>query len=416
MNFLEELKWRDLVKDVMDEEALLKRMETKMTAYCGFDPTADSLHVGHLQQLILLKRYQLQGHHPIALLGGATGMVGDPSGKSSERSLQTLEQVSHNVESIRKQIEQILDVENNEITVLNNYDWLSKISMIELLRDYGKYFNVNTMLAKDIVSSRLDTGISFTEFSYTILQAIDWLHLLEHHNCEVQIGGSDQWGNLLSGSELIRKKLGHEVEVYGITSPLITKSDGSKFGKSEGGNVWLNPELTDSYTFYQFWINSSDQDIEGFLKRLSLKPVDEIKAILEEHFKAPEKRIAQRELAKELTLLVHGQEGLDNALMITDALFNNDVFSLSVSQLQQAFANATKVTVSEDQLLIDALVENKLIHSKREARQLITQNALELNGKKVEGFDTMLTKENALDNSLSIVKRGKKHYFLIEHI
>lgn len=416
MNFLEELKWRDLVKDVMDEEALLKRMETKMTAYCGFDPTADSLHVGHLQQLILLKRYQLQGHHPIALLGGATGMVGDPSGKSSERSLQTLEQVSHNVESIRKQIEQILDVENNEITVLNNYDWLSQISMIELLRDYGKYFNVNTMLAKDIVSSRLDTGISFTEFSYTILQAIDWLHLLEHHNCEVQIGGSDQWGNLLSGSELIRKKLGHEVEVYGITSPLITKSDGSKFGKSEGGNVWLNPELTDSYTFYQFWINSSDQDIEGFLKRLSLKPVDEIKAILEEHFKAPEKRIAQRELAKELTLLVHGQEGLDNALMITDALFNNDVFSLSVSQLQQAFANATKVTVSEDQLLIDALVENKLIQSKREARQLITQNALELNGKKVEGFDTMLTKENALDNSLSIVKRGKKHYFLIEHI
>ena len=415
MNFLEELKWRNLVKDVMDEEALLKRMETKMTVYCGFDPTADSLHVGHLQQLILLMRYQQQGHHPIALIGGATGMVGDPSGKSSERSLQTLDVISHNVDSIKNQIETVLDVDNKEVTVLNNYDWLSKISMIELLRDYGKHFNVNTMLAKDNVASRLETGISFTEFSYTILQAIDWLTLLKEHNCEVQIGGSDQWGNLLSGSELIRKELGHETQVYGITSPLITKSDGTKFGKSEGDNVWLDSSKSDSYTFYQFFINTSDSDIEDFMKRLSLKAVDEIKEIISQHNEAPEKRLAQIELAKELTEIVHTQEGLDNALMITDALFNNDVFSLSVPQLKQAFKNASKVSVNEDQLLIDVLVSKKLIQSKREARQLITQGALELNGQKVETFDQMLLKENALDNSLSIVKRGKKNYYLIEH-
>ena len=415
MNFLEELKWRNLVKDVMDEEALLKRMETKMTVYCGFDPTADSLHVGHLQQLILLMRYQQQGHHPIALIGGATGMVGDPSGKSSERSLQTLDVISNNVDSIKNQIETVLDVDNKEVTVLNNYDWLSKISMIELLRDYGKHFNVNTMLAKDNVASRLETGISFTEFSYTILQAIDWLTLLKEHNCEVQIGGSDQWGNLLSGSELIRKELGHETQVYGITSPLITKSDGTKFGKSEGDNVWLDSSKSDSYTFYQFFINTSDSDIEDFMKRLSLKAVDEIKEIISQHNEAPEKRLAQIELAKELTEIVHTQEGLDNALMITDALFNNDVFSLSVPQLKQAFKNASKVSVNEDQLLIDVLVSKKLIQSKREARQLITQGALELNGQKVETFDQMLLKENALDKSLSIVKRGKKNYYLIEH-
>lgn len=415
MNFLQELKTRNLVKDIMDEEALLNRMKTPMTIYCGFDPTADSLHVGHLQQLILLKRYQQQGHHPIALIGGATGMVGDPSGKSSERTLQSLEVISHNVKSIKKQIESVLYSKDNEVKVLNNYDWLSKISMIELLRDYGKHFSINTMLAKDIVASRLETGISFTEFSYTILQAIDWYTLLKEHNCEVQIGGSDQWGNLLSGAELIRKQLGHEVKVYGITSPLITKSDGSKFGKSEGGNVWINPELTDAYTFYQFWINTADADIKDFLYRLSLKPLNEIDEVLELHQQAPEQRIAQKALAAELTLLIHKQEGLDNALKITDALFSNDVMSLNSAQLRSAFSNATKVEVSEDTLLADVLVENKIISSKREVRQLITQKALEVNGQKVEDFDFVLSKENAIDQSLSIVKKGKKNFYLINH-
>lgn len=413
MNFLEELKWRNLVKDVMDEEALEKRMETPMTIYCGFDPTADSLHVGHLQQIILLKRYQNQGHHPIALIGGATGMIGDPSGKKSERSLLSFEQVDHNVKGIKKQIENILD---HNVTVLDNKSWLGNLNLLEFLRDTGKYFNINTMLAKDIVASRLETGISFTEFTYTILQALDWLYLLENHQCEVQIGGSDQWGNLMSGADLIRKKCGFETKVYGITSPLITKSDGSKFGKSEGGNVWINPELTDSYTFYQFWINTADADIEDFMKRLSLKSVEEIKQIIENHNKHPEKREAQKALASELTALIHGEEGLNDALKITDALFNNDVFSLNPQQLRQAFKNATKIEISQDMNLADLLVENKLISSKREVRQLISNKALELNGKKVDSFDEMVCKANAIDGSLSIIKKGKKNFYLVEHL
>ncbi len=413
MNFLEELKWRNLVKDVMDEEALLERMKEPMTIYCGFDPTADSLHVGHLQQLILLKRYQNQGHHPIALIGGATGMIGDPSGKSAERSLLTFEEVDHNVKSIKVQIERLL---SEPVTVLDNKEWLGKMNLLEYLRDTGKYFSINTMLSKETISSRLETGISYTEFSYTILQAMDWLHLLENHNCQVQIGGSDQWGNLISGADLIRKKYGDKVSVYGITSPLITKSDGTKFGKSEGGNVWINPQLTDAYTFYQFWINTSDADIEDFMKRLSLKSVDEIQSILDEHQKAPEKRIAQKALAEELTEMIHKQEGLENALMITDALFNNDVFALNSEQLKVAFSNATKIEVTQDELLADVLVNNQLIKSKREVRQLITQNALELNGVKVTEFDQLLSKENAIDQKLSIVKKGKKNYYLIEHI
>ncbi len=412
MNFLEELKWRHLVKDVMDEEALLERMKQPMTIYCGFDPTADSLHVGHLQQLILLKRYQNEGHHPIALIGGATGMIGDPSGKSAERSLLSFEEVDHNVKSIKVQIERLL---SEPVTVLDNKEWLGQVNLLEFLRDTGKFFSINTMLAKETISSRLDTGISYTEFSYTILQAMDWLHLLENHNCQVQIGGSDQWGNLISGADLIRKKHGDQVNVYGITSPLITKSDGTKFGKSEGGNVWINPELTDAYTFYQFWINTSDADIEDFMKRLSLKSVEEIQSILHEHQQAPEKRLAQKALAQELTQMIHKQEGLENALMITDALFNNDVFSLNSEQLKVAFSNAAKIEISQDELLADVLVNHQLIKSKREVRQLITQNALELNGQKVTEFDQRLSKGDAIDQRLSIVKKGKKNYYLIEH-
>lgn len=412
MNFLEELKWRHLVKDVMDEEALLERMKQPMTIYCGFDPTADSLHVGHLQQLILLKRYQNEGHHPIALIGGATGMIGDPSGKSAERSLLSFEEVDHNVKSIKVQIERLL---SEPVTVLDNKEWLGQVNLLEFLRDTGKFFSINTMLAKETISSRLETGISYTEFSYTILQAMDWLHLLENHNCQVQIGGSDQWGNLISGADLIRKKHGDQVNVYGITSPLITKSDGTKFGKSEGGNVWINPELTDAYTFYQFWINTSDADIEDFMKRLSLKSVEEIQSILHEHQQAPEKRLAQKALAQELTQMIHKQEGLENALMITDALFNNDVFSLNSEQLKVAFSNAAKIEISQDELLVDVLVNHQLIKSKREVRQLITQNALELNGQKVTEFDQRLSKGDAIDQRLSIVKKGKKNYYLIEH-
>ncbi len=413
MNFIEELKWRNLFKDVVDENQLEERMNEPMTVYCGFDPTADSLHIGHLQQILLLKRWQQQGHHPIALVGGGTGMIGDPR-PTTERQLQSLEQVQANAKCIQKQIELVLETDtNNNVKVVNNYEWLSKMTLLEFLRDYGKYFNINTMIAKDTIASRLDTGISFTEFTYTILQAIDWLMLFEKYNCEVQIGGSDQWGNLLSGVDLIRKVKAKSV--FGVTSPLITKSDGSKFGKSEGKNVWLDPEKTDSYTFYQFWINVADEDVIDFLKRLSMKPVDQIKEIEKIHFEAPEKRYAQKELAKELTLLVFKEEGLNSAIRISNALFNGDVLSLNAQQLRQVFQDAKSVVLSEDKNLIDTLVENQIITSKREVRQLIQQGSLQLNGIVVNDFETMITKDNAIEEKISIIKKGKKNYYIIEH-
>ncbi len=398
---------------MVDENQLEERMKEPMTVYCGFDPTADSLHIGHLQQILLLKRWQQEGHHPIALVGGGTGMIGDPR-PTTERQLQSLEQVQTNAKCIQKQIELVLETENNNnVTVVNNYEWLSKMTLLEFLRDYGKYFNINTMIAKDTIASRLDTGISFTEFTYTILQAIDWLMLFEKYNCEVQIGGSDQWGNLLSGVDLIRKVKAKSV--FGVTSPLITKSDGSKFGKSEGKNVWLDSTKTDSYTFYQFWINVADDDVIDFTKRLSMKPVEEIMEIEKIHFEAPEKRYAQKELAKELTLLVFKSDGLESAMRISDALFNGDVLSLNANQLRQVFQDARSIVLSEDKNLIDTLVENQLIKSKREVRQLIQQGSLQLNGKVVTDFETMITKENAVENKISIIKKGKKSYYIIDH-
>ena len=268
MNFIEELKWRNLFKDCTDEEALIERLKTPISLYCGFDPTADSLHIGHLQQIILLLRYQKAGHHPIALIGGGTGMIGDPR-PTSERQLLTAQQVQHNAVCIQKQIESIVD--QGQLTVINNYDWLGSLSLVDFLRDYGKFFNIATMLTKDTIASRLQTGLSFTEFTYTILQAIDYLHLNEDYDVQLQIGGSDQWGNLVSGVELIRKTHQDNRKVFGVTSPLITKSDGSKFGKSEGKNIWLDANKTDSYTFYQYLLNCADEDVEDFLKRLSLQ-------------------------------------------------------------------------------------------------------------------------------------------------
>lgn len=268
MTLLEDLKWRGLVKDCTDLEGLAEKLKKPVTAYCGFDPTADSLHIGHLQQIMLLKRYQQAGHRPIALCGGATGMIGDPR-PTSERKLITLEEVTYNVECIKKQLAKFIDFSQDKALLLNNHDWLGKLTLLDFLRDYGKYFNVSYMIAKDTISSRLQSGISFTEFTYTILQAADWLHLYRNFNCEVQFGGSDQWGNLVSGSDLIRKIEGEKAKVFGITSPLITKSDGSKFGKSEGANVWLDPTKTSAYEFYQFWINVADDDVINFLKKLT---------------------------------------------------------------------------------------------------------------------------------------------------
>lgn len=415
MNFIEELKWRNLFKDCTDEAALIERLKTPITLYCGYDPTADSLHIGHLQQLILLKRYQLQGHHPIALVGGGTGMIGDPR-PTSERSLLSDDDVTRNAAALEKQIAFILRQETNEIRFENNANWLKKLDLITFLRDYGKYFSINTMIAKDTIASRLQTGISFTEFSYTILQAIDWLELFERYQCEVQIGGSDQWGNLVSGSDLIRKIKGPEIKVFGITSPLITKSDGSKFGKSEGKNIWLDPEKTSPYEFYQYIINVSDSDIEDYLKRLSLASVDQLTKVIADTKAEPHKRIGQKFLAEELTELVFGKAALDDALFITDTLFKGDIGVLNGKQIEAAFDRAEGLEISQDLPLVDVLVELKAATSKREARQLIEGSSISVNGDKVTSSDYELCKDCAIDQRYTIIRKGKKHYFLIKHV
>lgn len=411
MNFIEELIWRGLVKDVTDIDGLKKHLSTSRVVYCGFDPTASSLHIGHLQQLILLMRYSLAGHKPIVLIGGVTGMIGDPR-PTTERSLQSLDVIEKNVESLAVQIKGIV---GSHCVVDNNANWLKPLSMISLLRDYGKYFNISQMIAKDIISSRLNKGISFTEFTYTILQAIDWLELFKRYNCTVQIGGSDQWGNLLSGYELMRKMPDLEADVYGITSPLITKSDGSKFGKSEGENIWLDSNLTSPYTFYQYLLNSADADIEELLKRLSLQSVEFIQDLMEKHQQAPHLRVAQKHLASELTQLVFGDNGLESALRITDALFNSNYTQLSAFELSIAFKDATMVTINQDANLVDVLVDNKLISSKREARQLINSGSILVNSVKVDNIDYVLLKDNAIDSQYSIIRKGKKTYYLIKH-
>lgn len=414
MNFLEELEWRGLLKDVTNKENLQKRMADPITLYCGYDPTADSLHVGHLQQLILLKRYQKEGHHPIALIGGATGMIGDPR-PTTERSLLSNEDLQHNIKCLSEQITGILNSDNNPVKIVNNAEWLGEMTMLEFLRDYGKFFSVNTMLAKDTIASRLSTGISFTEFSYTILQAIDYLHLYENHNVELQVGGSDQWGNLVSGTDLIRKVKGHEVEVFGATSYLITKSDGSKFGKSEGENIWLDPKRTDAYAFYQYFVNCSDDDIVDFTRRLSMTTPEEINALEAEFKEAPHKRAMQIALAKELTLLLHGEEGLETAEAMTQALFSGNVQDLTSYQIRSAFADSNTIDVSEDQNLVDLLIETKIMPSKREARQMIGQGAISVNGHVIKDLDYVVTKEQAFDKSLTLIRKGKKTYYILNH-
>ena len=412
MKFIDELRWRGLVKDCTDVEGLEKRVDEPMTVYCGFDPTADSLHVGHLQQIILLRRWQMNGHTPIALCGGFTGMIGDPR-PTTERKLLTHEEVLHNAECIKSQLAKFLSFDGSNAAIMeNNNNWLGSMTLLDFLRDYGKLFNVAYMLQKDTIKRRLDSGISYTEFSYTILQAIDFLKLYQNRNCQAQIGGSDQWGNLTTGTELIRKVCGEEAQVFGITSPLITKSDGSKFGKSEGKNIWLDPKRTSAYEFYQFWLNTPDADIIDYLKRLSLRTSEEIMA-LEESFKtAPEKREAQKALAAELTGLVHGEEGLAKALKITETLFSGNIMDLSADEIREGLADAAKCEVDDGILLIDGLVAAGVSKSKRDARHLIQQGSIQVNGKKTTDLAAALNRSDAVDNSFSILKKGKKNYYI----
>lgn len=411
MNFFEELQWRGLIKDVIDEQQVKQLVENPTTVYIGFDPTADCLHVGHLQQICILKRWQNAGHHVIALAGGATGMIGDPK-PTQERKMLNAQEIKHNVECIKQQLSRFIDFDHGTATLVDNYDWLGKLSLIDFLRDYGKFFNVNYMIAKDTIAKRLETGISFTEFTYTILQAIDFLKLHQEYGCAIQLGGSDQWGNLVSGVDLIRKVMGSDEKVYGITSPLLTKSDGGKFGKTETGTVWLGADRTSPYEFYQFWVNTADSDIINYLKRLSFKTPEEIMALEQTLQQAPEKREAQKALAAELTQIVHGEKGLASALKITDTFFNGNFAQLSEDELLQGIASMKKVQINEGLSLLDALVESKIAPSKREARTLISGNSISVNGAKVTDENFEVNKENALFNHV-IIRKGKKNYFVL---
>ena len=411
MTFLEDLKWRGLVKDCTDLEGLSEKLKSSVTAYCGFDPTADSLHVGHLQQIMLLRRYQEAGHTVIALCGGATGMIGDPR-PTTERKLITLDEVAHNVECIKKQLGLFLDFDGGKALLLNNHDWLGNINLLDFLRDYGKYFNVSYMIAKDTISSRLKSGISFTEFTYTILQAADWLHLYKNYKCELQIGGSDQWGNLVSGSDLIRKIEGDKAKVFGITSPLITKSDGTKFGKSEGGNVWLDSTKTSAYEFYQFWVNIEDNDVINSLKKLTLLSKQEIEELEVSLVNEPHLRNAQKALAENLTILVHGQAAYDSVLNITKTLFGGDIRTLTLQELKDGLNGAKTCILEDNSNLVNTLVLIGAASSNREARELIKNNSIQVNGIKVNDFEFNISSNDALYNELCIIKKGKKNWFV----
>ena len=413
MKFFEELQWRGLVKDVTDKEALDEKLKNPLTCYCGFDPTADSLHIGHMQQIMLLRRYQLAGHRPIALCGGGTGMIGDPR-PTTERKLLNLKELGHNVECIKKQLAHFLDFSDGKALLLNNFDWLGTMDLLTFLRDYGKYFNISYMLAKDTIASRLETGISFTEFTYTILQAIDFLTLYRDYDCVLQIGGSDQWGNLVSGTELIRKICGEKAKAFGVTSPLITKSDGSKFGKSEGANIWLDAEKTSPYQFYQFWINVADSDVISLLKRLSFRSPEEIMTLENSMKEAPHLREAQKALAEEMTVFAHGEKALEVAIKITNTFFRGDIRELSFEELKQGVGGMPMISIKSGLNLTDALIETSIASSKREARELIKNGSILVNGIKIMDAEFIVTRDDAFNHELCIIKKGKKNWFVCQ--
>lgn len=418
MELLQDLAWRGIIYQQTDEEGIKDALgKEKISLYCGVDPTADSMHIGHLLPFLTLRRFQEHGHRPIVLVGGATGLIGDPSGKSEERKLLTLETVQDNVAGIKKQLESIFefDGENGAIMV-NNYDWAGSMDIVTFLRDIGKHIGVNYMLAKDTIASRLETGISFTEFTYTILQALDFLHLYENQNCRLQIGGSDQWGNITSGLELIRKMQPEGSKAFGLTIPLVTKADGTKFGKSESGAVWLDPEKTTPYEFYQFWINTADADVVKYLKYftfLSHEEIEQLEASVQEE---PHLRKAQKALAEEMTRLIHGEESLHQAIKISAALFSGDVKNLSASEIKQGFKDVPFFNASEvDGNLVDLLVTAKISPSKRQAREDITNGAISINGEKITDAAYSLLESDRIEGQFTIIRRGKKKYTLIKY-
>ncbi|EFR31615.1 tyrosine--tRNA ligase [Eremococcus coleocola] len=416
MTIIDELEWRGAINQQTDADGLKKLVsEKEIYLYCGVDPTGDSMHIGHLIPFMILKRFQLAGHHPIVVIGGATGSIGDPSGRTSERTLQTMEVVENNADKLKAQMIHLFNKgQGGDFEIVNNHDWLGKISLLDFLRDYGKHFNINTMLAKDIVASRLDVGISFTEFSYQILQSIDFHHLYKEHQVQLQIGGGDQWGNITSGLDFIRRMEGPEAEAYGLTIPLMLKSDGTKFGKSAGNAIWLDPEKTTPYEFYQFWLNQQDTDVVKFLKYFTFLSKEEIDALAKEIEERPHLRVAQQRLAEEITRFVHGQAALDEAQLITKALFTGDVAQLNEKQIRDGFKNMPQFTAPQtDNTLAIWLTDIGLVDSRRQAREFVSNGAISLNGQKITDVDYPISSDLAIGGKYLIVRRGKKNYYLV---
>ncbi|MCD7899650.1 MAG: tyrosine--tRNA ligase [Bacteroides sp.] len=429
MNFVEELRWRGMIHDMMPgtEEQLQKGMTS---AYIGFDPTADSLHIGHLVSVMILKHFQRAGHRPIALIGGATGMIGDPSLKSAERNLLDEATLRHNQDSIKKQLAKFLDFDSdapNAARLVNNYDWMKDYSFLDFIRDIGKHLTVNYMMAKDSVKKRLNSessvGLSFTEFSYQLLQGYDYLYLYQNEGVRLQMGGSDQWGNITTGTELIRRKLGSEAEAYALVCPLITKADGGKFGKTESGNVWLDRRYTSPYKFYQFWLNVSDDDAAKFIRIFTALDQEEILSLEKEQAEAPHLRALQKRLAKEITIMVHSVEDYEAAVDASNILFGNatseTLKKLDEDTLLAVFEGVPQFEISKDELAagikaVDLFVENAAVFpSKGEMRKLVQGGGVSLNKEKLVEYDQVITVDNLLNDKYLLVQRGKKNYYLI---
>ena len=428
MNFVEEIKWRGMLHQIMPGTEELFDKE-QVTAYLGIDPTADSLHIGHLCGVMMLRHLQQAGHKPIALVGGATGMIGDPSGKSQERNLLDEETLAHNVDCIKKQLSHFLDFESdvpNRAELVNNYDWMKDFKFLDFARDIGKHITVNYMMAKDSVQKRLNgearDGLSFTEFTYQLLQGYDFLHLYQIKNCKLQMGGSDQWGNITTGTELIRRTLGAEAEAFALTCPLITKSDGRKFGKTESGNVWLDPKRTTPYTFYQFWLNVADDEAERYIKIFTSLSHEEIDAAIAEHRQDPGRRTLQKLLGKEITTMVHSQKDYETAVEASNILFGKatkeNLLKLDEATLLAVFEGVPMFEVDKDKVLgaraVDLLAETtKCFASKGEMRKLTQGGGVSVNKEKLDAFDREITSDDLINGKYIIVQRGKKNYFLI---
>ncbi len=406
MTLFEELKWRGLIKDIAGEDIDKKLNDEKITFYWGTDPTADSLHIGHYSSLVTAKRLALAGHHPILLVGGATGLIGDPR-PTAEREIISFEDVQKNLEGIKKQVEKILD---GKAEVVNNYDWIKQFDFITFLRDVGKFINVNYMLDKDIINRRLETGITFAEFSYTLIQGYDFLHLFEEKNCILQAAGSDQWGNITTGLDLIKKKTGKDA--YAFTMPLVLDANGNKFGKSEGNALWLDKNKTSSYELYQYLINSDDKMVESYLKIFTFLTPDEIIEIMKKHNEAPHLRLAQKTLAYEIIKDLHGEDEANKAIKISNCLFDGNIKDLNSNEIIDCFKDVPSFEIEKEYSLIDLLVEKNICSSKRETREFLNAGSILINGDKVTDENMIINKSTAIDGKLIVIRRGKKKYYL----